>query len=265
MARPLEKKKRKGKSYTRPPEIETAIEAALAQDLETLKRCALVRDKTSSEYLPSECLVHLIRHHLRQSNNRDPYNTAANTLLDLLLKRCEANLRVTVSSQIARAEDIREEVVSSFGELFAEDCASDGTTKLDYYEVRFNHAFALFRIDIVRRELKQLNRKADLTSRDDDDLSEGTVIDTVPDGSFDMSVLEDRLDDEKRRARLRAALCELTAMERKALMLHFSGYKIESTNPKETTVATLCKVSGRTIRTWLAQALAKLSKLREAT
>jgi hypothetical protein len=41
------------------------------------------------------------------------------------------------------------------------------------------------------------------------------------------------------------------------------GYEIESNDPKKTTAATKCRVSGRTIRARLAQAMAHLKKFTE--
>ena len=61
MARPLNKTKPDGAPYTRPPEIEAAIDAALGQDLEIVCDRARLRDRQAGTYLPSECLVHLIR------------------------------------------------------------------------------------------------------------------------------------------------------------------------------------------------------------
>lgn len=60
MARPLEKTDADGNPYHRPPSIEAAIDTALAQDLQTQCDRALIRDKKSADYLPPECLVHLI-------------------------------------------------------------------------------------------------------------------------------------------------------------------------------------------------------------
>jgi len=61
MARPLDKIV-KGERLKRPPEIEAAIDTALGQDIETIRRRAAIIDETSADYLPTECLVHLIRH-----------------------------------------------------------------------------------------------------------------------------------------------------------------------------------------------------------
>ena len=94
MARPLEKTTN-GKLYTRPPEIEVATDTVLAQDLATQRRRALIRDPHDREYLPSECLLHLIREARRRHDD-----AARDALLPLLLARCEANLNAKVDGQI---------------------------------------------------------------------------------------------------------------------------------------------------------------------
>jgi hypothetical protein len=60
MARPLTKHDGTGKPYARPPEIEAQIDAALAQDLVTLRRRICATGPASPDYLNSECLVHLV-------------------------------------------------------------------------------------------------------------------------------------------------------------------------------------------------------------
>ncbi len=61
MARPLEKTRRDGTRYTRFPEVEAAIDAAIGQDLQTLLHRARIRDSKIENYIASECLVYLIR------------------------------------------------------------------------------------------------------------------------------------------------------------------------------------------------------------
>ena len=135
MARPLEKTTN-GKLYTRPPEIEAATDAVLAQDLATQRRRALIRDRRHPEYLPSECLVHLIREARRRGDD-----AARDALLPLLLARCEANVNAKVDGQIAGAVQLREDILGDFAELFAIDGAPDDHHELDFFEVRFNKAF----------------------------------------------------------------------------------------------------------------------------
>ena len=61
MARPLTKHDQHGTLYSRPPLIEGLIDVALSQDLATLRTRAALRDQKAPEFLPSECLVHLVR------------------------------------------------------------------------------------------------------------------------------------------------------------------------------------------------------------
>lgn len=102
MARPLEKTTN-GKLYARPPEIEAAADAVLAQDLATQRRRALIRNRHDPEYLPSECLVHLIREARRRGDD-----AARDKLLPLLLARCEANLNAKVDGQISGLSQARQ-------------------------------------------------------------------------------------------------------------------------------------------------------------
>jgi hypothetical protein len=132
------------------PQIEAAIDAALTQDLETLCRRAKVRDKRSADYLPSECLVHLIRevHRRGEEPTRD-------TLLRQLLERSHANLNKKVDSGIPNASRIRREILNDFAGLFASDPIDENFT-LDIYEVVFNFAFVSFRITHLRPVLDDL-------------------------------------------------------------------------------------------------------------
>lgn len=58
------------------------------------------------------------------------------------------------------------------------------------------------------------------------------------------------------------ALDTLPKLEREALLLvEMIGYKIESVDPHEETAKTICRVSGRTIRTRLHSAKRKLEAI----
>ena len=168
MARPLDKIVN-GARLKRNPAMEATIDAALGQDLDGLVGRAGVSDPNSSDQLPSECLVHLIRNALRQSNGPPSHNTVAHALLPFLLKRCEANLATKVSNTIPNAKELREEIISNFAVMFAEDLTPEGCPQLDFYEVKFNRVFRLRRIDAVRAALKQLNRTAAGSKQDEPD------------------------------------------------------------------------------------------------
>lgn len=64
MARPLLKK-----TLARPPGIERKIDIALTQDWATLSRRARETNPQSGDFLPSECLVHLLRDAIRRGED----------------------------------------------------------------------------------------------------------------------------------------------------------------------------------------------------
>lgn len=156
MAQPLEKTTN-GALHTRPPESEAATDAVLVQDLPTQQRRALIRDRHHPEYLPSECPVHLIR-----KTNRRRDDAARDEILPLLLARCAANLNAKVDGQIAGAVELREDILGDFAELIAIDGSPEDRHELDFFEVRFNKAFFVFRATRVRSELAHLNSQTPL-------------------------------------------------------------------------------------------------------
>ena len=245
MVRPLTKCRKDGARYVRPQAIESEIEVALQEDPATLRERLLITDKSSPDHLSSECLVHLIRDALRRRDDE-----RLNRALPVLFGRCEAILRTKIANSLQGADELREEVLSEFSELLANDGTGERPDELDFYECRFNAAFGALRIDAVRSELKRLKRTAE------------------PPGPGEER--EPAAHEEGASARLfeavrtREAINALPPDERKALVLHHEyGYKVESTDPDEVTVATLCKCTGRTVRNRLARAAARLSELKE--
>lgn len=259
MARPLQKTTN-GKPYSRPLEIEAATHAALAQDLATQRRRALIRDRHHPEYLPSECLVHLIREAMRRHDD-----AARDALLPLLLARCKANLNAKVDGQIAGAVQLRDDILGDFAELFAIDGSPEDRHELDFYEVRFNRAFFIFRATRVRSELAHLNSQTPLPDPSDEiTLIEQELDDEVLARLADLQGARGNPEDRIFRKQVFDAIKALPADQRNAVVLvHLLGFKRGSENPNETTAATLCGVDERTIRNRLRKAFATLSKLQE--
>jgi hypothetical protein len=259
MARPLARKNEKGELYVRPPGIDAKIDVALGQDPDTMAKRALSNNPRFPDYLPSECLVHLIRDAIRR---RDECLAAA--LMPPLVVRCEANLLKTVpDTGMRNAEAIREEILSSFGLMFAEDGTDGHEDELDYYECRFSSAFRTLRIDHVREEI---SRRQELTDLPDAINEEG-----------------ERSSDEEMLARLSSAarikgaqgdqiylrqvlrvVNDLPPDQRRAVVLcRILGYEQESTDPTKRTAATICNVAGRTIRNRLSRAERQLKSMKE--
>jgi hypothetical protein len=249
MVRPLTKRTGNGDRYTRPANIEAVIDVALTLDWPALHQRALIRDRRSTDYLPSECLVHLIR-----KAHRDRHETIRDQLLAILLGRCEATLAATLpDGRVPNAAYVRDEALGRLGELFAEDGTGDNPDELDYFEVRFNAAFAALRIDLVREEVRALRRSSPLP----DDEAIARRPDAVLHGP---ATQENSLFLNQ----LFRAIHTLPPEEREAVVLcHVMGYAEEADDPAKRTAATICGVTGRTIRNRLTRAAAKLSRFKE--
>ncbi len=247
MVRPLTKRKKSGELYEHPPEIARHIEGALGQDLATLTLRAQERDPKSPEYLRSECLVHLIREAIRQA-----HEATYNALLPILLGRCEERLKAKIPDSVPQAEQLREEVLGELSLLFAKDAASDASGELDFYECKFDKAFMTLRFDVLDKEANKTARRVPLSdgsTRSDEGESEGR--ECVPEVPATQS---ERLDQEE-------LLNMLPLDERKAVILcDIMGYRDESPDPDEETAATLCGVSGRTIRSRLKRGREQLKR-----
>jgi hypothetical protein len=239
--------------YVRPGDIEAATGAALAQDLATLCERIAVRDRRSSEYLASECLVHVIREARRRGDGN-----VTNALLPLLLGRCEGTLCSKLPDTFPFAAELREEVIGQLAELFAQDGTGDNPDELDFYEVRFNSALRTLRIDIVRKQTPRIEHEVSLsellrteTAADDEALDRlGKQFHAPP--THEHAVL------------LRELLDTMTPEERDAVVLcRIMGYDEESEDPTRITAATLCGVTGRTIRNRLRRAAAKAFPFKE--
>jgi hypothetical protein len=249
MVRPLTRRTGNGDRYTRPPHIEAAIDVALALDWPALQVRALMRDRRATEYLPSECLVHLIR-----QAHRERHDTIRDQLLAVLLGRCEATLAATLpDGRVPNATYVRDEALGRLGELFAEDGSGDHPDELDYFEVRFNAAFAALRSDLVRAEVRALRRSSPIP--DDEAMARqpeaGLHSPATPEHGLFLNQLAD-------------AIQTLPPDEREAVILcHIMGYAEEADDPATRTAATICGVTGRTIRNRLTRAAAKLSRFKE--
>lgn len=256
MARPLTKRRPDGTLYVRPPTVEKQVDLALTLAPNTLLERAYVEDGSKPEYLSCECLVHLIR-----EANRRKDEDLRNKLLTPLLIRCERILLMKLpDGSRPSAAELRDEILGQFGELIALDGSNEDQLALDYYECRFNHAFRTLRLDLLRSERQYSKGRIELPSNGEEDA-----------GSLDdksMACLSRALstpatqEESLFKQELSEAIDALPTNERRAVALHFlHGYEVESVDPRRATVATICGVSGRTIRNRLARACATLAEV----
>jgi hypothetical protein len=233
--------------------VEAAIDGAIGQDLETLSRRAAIANQFSAEFLPLECLVHLIRDALRRGDDN-----ITDTLLQRLLSRCDAILKKKTPVDIPGDwDEVRAQILGDLAVLFAED-ATDDKHKLDFFECCFNLAFRTFRIPYIRKEIARSHGRvyAPTDTGEQQDLGDDWFLSELAEKFRD----RDAPVDLTLRQAISNALDTLPFDQCKAVMLvYYHGLPIESEDPSVTSAATVCGVTGRAIRYRLRKALEALS------
>jgi DNA-directed RNA polymerase specialized sigma24 family protein len=254
MARPLTKKDKQGVLYTRPAAVDRIIDALTGQDLGAIVHRAEISNQDSSQYLPSECLVYAIRDAGRRGDE-----TAMKAVLPFLLHRCEAILRTKIRrEEFSDAEEMIDDVLGEFALLFAADL-TDHRYHLDFFECRFNAAFRTFYLRFIRRERARCEDLVEIPARDDpeDDRTDEEVL-TAMSGEILRPWFggRGRFSEE-----MIDAITRLSTNEQKAVMLRFYyGLPEESLDPAKPSVASLCGVTGKTVRNRLGRAMKKLAE-----
>jgi DNA-directed RNA polymerase specialized sigma24 family protein len=253
MPRALNKMTKGGVGYKRPPEIEASIDVALGQELEEQLRRARIRDPADPGYMPSECLVHLVREARLSGDKR-----AVERLLVPLLSRCERRLKRTIPDTRPDAQGLRDEVLQTFCELLARVGTNQDATALDLFECKFNKGLATLRYRRLRQEnnrgklFRDIGREVDEDGHPidpDDTLGRLSRAARTPAGQEDFVHLAEMLE----------AIKKLPPAQRKAVELCcLQGYAPGSEDPNEVTAATICGVSGTAIRKNLRKAAEKL-------
>ena len=259
MATPLNKKRDEGGFYTRRPEIEACIDEALKQDPGTVLRRANIRNVRDPDYMPMECLLHL----MREARLRKDKVTEGKLYVPFM-SRCEARLKRAIpDGSRTDAGGLRDEVMFKFNALFARVGSNEDSTALDYYEVNFNQAFQFLWWKQIRKDNARKRIFVDIGQEKDD---EGRP-----------------LDEENALAKLSAAarsperqenlvyltqvgkfLATLSPEDRETVRLVLiEGYTIESDDPDEVTAARILGVGRRAINKRLAKVAAKLKTFQQ--
>ncbi len=244
------KKDQRGVLYVRPPSIEAKIDGAIGQGWETLSKRAKITDPNAPDFLPRECLTHLIRDAIRRNDQR-----LATVLMRPLLLRCAANLLKTVPDGATHNfAEVREDILHSFQMLFTEEVAEDA---LDYYECKFGSAFKSLRLDRIDAARSQQKKAAvtlpQITNEDGDTMPEEEVLALLSRAACIGPSQEDRIYLPQ----VLKVVNDLPPDQRRTVVLRrIIGYT-------EVQTAKICKVDMRTIRYRLARADTQLKKLKE--
>lgn len=248
---PLTRTTTVGEVLKRRPEVEKQIKEVLLFGLDDL-RCSLKEtDYSKPEYLKSECLAHLLRHH-QKLGDENMVSEVARALNARLIRTIEGHISFVSPN---RKDECRDEIVTSII-LPIIDLESDGG---DYAQVSFGQWAKLRILDAVDRYFSIQDRedKTETLTRPEDDSDE--EVETAED--------EFRVGDlrpEEYNVFITRALNELSENERKVfLMVHTWGWDIESQDPTVPTISRHFGKTPRTINNWLRSAERKLAKWRD--
>lgn len=160
MPKPLTNRRRDGQLYRRPPEINIAVDAALALPRASIVGRLMSRSAVSPDYLPSEVLVHLMRE--TRSDNDQSFFTS---LYRELVRRIACGLPQphthTVDGKAAtdvRLERVRDAVMKRFEDSIVEDRYRPGTD-LDIFECRFDYTIEKMREKAWRHHYREASRQ----------------------------------------------------------------------------------------------------------
>lgn len=241
MPEALKRKKSDGAQYERPVEIEDCLEklekissSERIQQFETFS-------KKHPSYIPSEALVYFLRNAWKVGAKSD-----FEKIFRILLNRVERSLCSVISdSRIAGARGIREEIMGLFSERIAKDC-KESTSYLDFFEIRFEKAFAAFRISILRQIGPSTIETIPLISEEDTGLEISAEVESAA-ADF-LGGNPSILDDPAFRSELTAAIDHLPDDQKQVIGLLQQGFQIDSIDKNIMTISRILKCDERTVR-----------------
>lgn len=241
MPEPLKRKDRNGVPYVRPPEIEAwLIEFERVNVAERLRKFSVTSRKNIG-HVPSEALVHFLRRAWAKGAN-DEFEK----IFRILMARVEQSLCSAISdSRMTGARGIREEIMERFAERIAKDCGGrDGL--LDFFEIRFDKAFAAIRTSALRQIGPASVDTVPLGTDREDGLKVSAEVEAAA-ADF-LGGDPSKLDDPAFRLELTAAIDALPNDQRQVMGLLLQGFQIDSKDPNVMTMARILKCDERTVR-----------------
>ena len=243
MASPLTKtRKRDNSLYTRPAEIEAAIDQLLATPRAEVLARLRIRSRKDPDHVPSEAIAHLIRA-TRSDNDHGYFDALYAELLrriDRVLPRAEEGASDGRDGKNISREQVRDDVVDRFTEMLVEDLAQQADA-LDIFECRFDYAIAKLRSSAWRRLCAERDRRDTKTV---DELSLA-----IENGDKEFLALRDKLfSDPTSRIRLHAMIDSLQDRDRRIMQMLIADFTIHSTKPDEVTISGVLGCDESTVR-----------------
>lgn len=253
---PLTKRTEDGNLYRRPAEIEDALERVLTLGREEILAMVTIHDRNHPDYIPSECLLHLLRKTSGDNNERyfERLYVALMRRVDRALPRVEHQMGDSVGVDATRSQ-IRSQVRDRFEELLVRD-RRGGDDRLDLFEARFNFSLARLRATAREKAWREVARQTPLEFGEGGELS--LEVETAA-GSLALPNLE-KWDDPAYRSRLVAAISTLPSEQSRIIAMLKIGIPIDSNDPNVVTISKLIGCVEKTVRNRAKRAIAALQQ-----
>lgn len=254
---PLIRTRRDGTPYARRPEIEAALTRLLDLPRDDVAYMLTIRDPRAAGYIPSECLVHLLRR-TRYDNGDQHFRR----LYRELMRRMDAAMPRVQGERMGERENVhaaaaRDRIRDAFNAKLAEDQQVAGPG-LDYFEVMFADAVATLRTTSARKAGRESSRSVPLEM--DDETNEPSPAVERAAGSLDVAQ-ELISDDPIYRSRVAAAIGELPDKHRRVVELIIQGLPLDSSDENVLSIRKVLGVAEKTVRN---RRDAALLRIREA-
>lgn len=246
MITPL-KKLKDGIPYSRPQEIEQALEALSMLPIDQVARRASITDSRDVEYIPTECILYFVRKS-RMHGDSAPYGDLFFALRERLLRAVPVFDRrvkeLANPGNSMRQTDVQELVLQRFQELLCLD-RSNYEERLDFYEIRFNSALAKLRVD-VQRHITRREAYLEPMQYEGDTLALSAEMEKAI--AHLKSTNSTSPENSDYRFRLLAAIKSLLPAEQQVIELLLGDIPIDSKDKNAVTISKLLGCSEKTIR-----------------
>jgi hypothetical protein len=251
---PLRKYDKDGKVYTRLPETEATLGKLLALSFEDLVARCVIEECENPDYVPSECLLHLLRQYRSK-----PFEQCSEVLFRTLLARLMRALPPAAYCNGEKEDltqgNVRDEGRGRFLEMLARDRQDEYVEELDYYEVRFQSALACLRADVQRYIYRRQNPLDSIEI----DPETGELSKEVLKAAIDFDPFaSNEIDNSDYRTQLDTAIDTLPEIQKAIIQMLRNGIPIESKEPGKINISQVLNKTPKTIATHRDAAYAKL-------
>lgn len=244
---PLRKQDKNGVPYTRFPDNQSILLALDAlPDADIVARCRLGR--ASNDFVPTECVVHMLRRGLRANNI-----ALTNPLFTEVLERLRRHIPLRDSQVSQFRVQVFEQVQDRLTLLLAKESV-EYQDKLDFFEIQFAGALARLRQDARKKATKEKNRNAPLMNEETGEVD--AQVDQAA-GSFNPFDPEN-MSEENYRTVLDEAMEELPTTQKRILEMLRNNVLIDSQDPTVPTISKALRKSEKTIRNQRDKAIAAI-------